>query len=140
MESSTLLAFRILPPHILQHYTGFTYCLAVGLCIQLSQLLNYTSLMTTVLGRVSLGIISLKFFPVLFGSILDLWAAQPLVPGYPGNARQGLPLLAWASSWTRHSHRFCTTTPPAHLADRPGCRMKVLRLNWYLPAGSLTGL
>ena len=50
MVSSTLLAPRILSSHLRQGFPGITYCLAVGLCIQLAQLLNYTSLMTTGLG------------------------------------------------------------------------------------------
>lgn len=47
----------------------------------------------------SLGIISLNFFwQVVFGSILDLQAIQPLVSGRPGNVECGLLLMTWASS------------------------------------------
>lgn len=40
------------------------------------------------------------FPPVVFSSILGLWAVLPLVPGHLGSAKCGLPLVAWATSWT----------------------------------------
>ena len=42
------------------------------------------------------------FLLVMVGSILGLWAIQPLDPGPPGSVRGGLPLMAWVSSWTSH--------------------------------------
>lgn len=43
----------------------------------------------------------LLFLPVLFDSLLGLWAMQPLVPGPPGSVGGGLSILAWVSSWAR---------------------------------------
>lgn len=50
--------------------------------------------------RISFGIISLTSVPVVFGAILGLWAS--LGPGPPGSAMDGLPLMAWVSSWISH--------------------------------------
>ena len=48
-------------------------------------------------------IISLtSFLPIVFGSIFDLCAEQPLVPGHQHSLRHGLPLMVWASSCTSH--------------------------------------
>lgn len=41
---------------------------------------------------------SALFWSFMFGSSLDLWGSQPLVPGSPGSARVGLPLMARVSS------------------------------------------
>lgn len=40
--------------------------------------------------------------PIVFGSIFDLCAEQPLVPGHQHSLRHGLPLMVWASSCTTH--------------------------------------
>lgn len=36
------------------------------------------------------------------GSILNFWAIHPLVPGYPGSVRFGVPLIVWLFIWTSH--------------------------------------
>lgn len=51
---------------------------------------------------ISSGIISLIFILGLFGSILDLWAIPPLVPGPMGSDSGMVPVVAWASGWTNH--------------------------------------
>ena len=35
----------------------------------------------------------------MFGSILGLWAIQPLGPSAPGSVRVGLTVMTWVSSW-----------------------------------------
>lgn len=83
--------------------------------------------------RKSLGISSLTFFflfwPVLFGSTLDLWAIQLSVPGHPGCVGYGFPLMGWASVYTSHILPLPPTLShhrPAHLAGRTGCGSKDL--------------
>ena len=52
---------------------------------------------------ISLEIISLRFYfplPVMFGSILGLWAIQPLASSPLGDVRHGPSLTAWVSCWT----------------------------------------
>lgn len=42
-----------------------------------------------------LGIILFAFLPILFGSILDHWTIQSLVPRHPGSATHWLLFLVW---------------------------------------------
>ena len=77
--------------------------LAVGLCVCSYQLLDEGSLMTITPGSClqvlqNMGVISLHLpSPVMFGSIVCLWALQSLVPGPPGN---GVGSLLWHGSQT----------------------------------------
>ena len=48
--------------------------------------------------RISFGIISLILLPVVFDSILVLWASQSLVLGHPSSIRCRLHLIACVSS------------------------------------------
>jgi hypothetical protein len=77
--------------------------------------------------RISLGIIlfTIYLWPVVFGSVLGLWAIQPLDLGHLGSVKCGLPLalsLKLDQSLVGGSYKFCATFPPAQAEQIVGRR------------------
>jgi len=79
------------------------------------------------------------FSPVVFASILGVWAIQSLVPVHPGSVVQGLPNVACASSRTSHWQRTspqlqATQTKRPERKQKPKIKISIQhRQTWKSP-------
>lgn len=83
--------------------------------------------------RILLDIIALTCSPVVFGSILVLWAILPLDPGTSGSIMGGLTLLDWTSGWTivwPLPQNLCANLIIAHPIWKRNSRSKVKWLDY----------
>lgn len=77
--------------------------------------------------------ISNFFSPIVFGSVLGIYATLPLGAGTTGSTNIGSTLLAWVSGYTSHwwaTPTLFVSSYPAYSIGWTDCRFSLMWLGW----------